>query len=78
MVENLQDKTGNVRDIYILKQNILLFEKEDEIIIPDKMNVRIEVKEKLLNDDLRIQLYNFLNSAELKNFMKILKKKEII
>ena len=30
MIENLQDKTGNVRDIYILKQNILLFEKEDE------------------------------------------------
>jgi CHAD domain-containing protein len=78
MVENLQDKTGNVRDIYILKQNISLFEKEDDIIIPDKMNARIEEKEKLLNYDLRIELNNFLHSPELKNFMKILKKREVL
>ena len=78
MVENLQDKTGDVRDIFILKQNIILFGKEDEIIIPDKLNVRIEEKEKLLNDDLRIELYAFLHSPELKNFMKLLKKKEVL
>ena len=78
MVENLQDKTGNVRDIYILKQNILLFEKEDNIIIPDKLNIRIEEKEKLLNDELRILLYNFLHSQELKNFIKNLRKKEVM
>jgi len=56
MIENLQDKTGTVRDIHVLKQNILLFRHEDEIIIPDKMNVRIEEKEKLLNDKLRSEL----------------------
>jgi CHAD domain-containing protein len=78
MVENLQDKTGNVRDTYILKQNILLFKKENELIIPDNLNVKIDEKEKLLNDDLRIELYNFLHSQELKIFMKHLKKKEII
>jgi CHAD domain-containing protein len=78
MMENLQDKTGYVRDIHILKQNILLFGKEDDIIIPDRMNVKIEEKEKLLKDDLRIELSNFLHSPELKNFMKILKKKEVL
>jgi CHAD domain-containing protein len=78
MIENLQDKTGGVRDIYILKQNILLFKKEDDIIIPDNLSSRIEEKENLLNDDLRIGLYNFLHSPELKNFMKLLKKKETI
>jgi CHAD domain-containing protein len=78
MVENLQDKTGDLRDIYILKQNIILFEKEDEIIIPDKLNVRIEEKERLLNDDLKFELYTFLHSSELKNFMKLLKKKEVL
>lgn len=78
MIENLQDKTGAVRDIFVLKQNILLFGKEDEIIIPDKMNVRIEEKEKLLNDEMRLELSSFLLSEELKDFMKILKKKEVI
>ena len=78
MIENLQDKSGSVRDIHILKQNILSFEREDEIIIPDKMNVRIEEKETLLNDNLRIELYGFLHSPELKNFIKILKKMEIL
>ena len=78
MIENLQDKTGAVRDIFVLKQNILLFGKEVEIIIPDKMNVRIEEKEKLLNDEMRLELSSFLLSEELKDFMKILKKKEVI
>ena len=78
MIENLQDKTGAVRDIFVLKQNILLFGKEDEIIVPDKMNVRIEEKEKLLNDEMRLELSSFLLSEELKDFMKILKKKEVI
>lgn len=78
IIENLQDKTGSVRDIFILKQNILSFAQEDEKIIPDKMNVRIEEKEKLLHDELRTELSGFLQSAELKNFMKILKKKEAL
>jgi inorganic triphosphatase YgiF len=76
IIENLQDKTGTVRDIHVLKQNILLFGKDEEFIIPDKMNVRIEEKEKLLNIDLRIVLSDFLNSEELKDFMKLLKKKK--
>ena len=74
IIENLQDLTGAVRDIHVLKQNILLFGQEDEIIIPDKMNVRIEEKEKLLNDELRSELSDFLLSEELMDFMKILKK----
>ena len=78
IIENLQDKTGTVRDIHVLKQNILLFGKDEEFIIPDKMNVRIEEKEKLLNIDLRIVLSDFLHSDELKDFMKLLKKKKII
>ena len=78
MIKNLQDKTGIVRDIHVLKQNILLFGQEDEIIILDKMNVRIEEKEKLLNDEMRLELSSFLLSEELKDFMKMLKKKEVI
>jgi len=74
IIENLQDKTGTVRDIHVLKQNILLFGKDEEFIIPEKMNVRIEEKEKLFNIDLRILLSDFLQSVELKDFMKLLKK----
>ena len=74
IIEYLQDKTGTVRDINVLKQNILLFGKDEEFIIPEKMNVRIEEKEKLFNFDLRILLSDFLQSVELKDFMKLLKK----
>ena len=78
MVENLQDKTGCVRDIHILKQNILLFGNEEKFNIPDRLNVRIDEKEKILNDNLRLILFAFLHSGEFKNFMKIIKKKEIL
>jgi hypothetical protein len=74
MIEILQNKTGSVRDIHVLKQNILLFGQEDEFIIPDKMNARIEEKEKLLNNELRSELSDFLLSEELMDFIKILKK----
>jgi hypothetical protein len=78
MIENLQDKTGYVRDIHIIKQNILLFGQEEEITITNRINARIEEKEKLLNDNLKLELPAFLRSGELKNFMKILKKKEVL
>jgi CHAD domain-containing protein len=78
MIENLQDNTGYVRDIHIIKQNILLFGKEEEITITNRINARIEEKEKLLNDNLKLELSTFLRSGELKNFMKILKKKEVL
>jgi CHAD domain-containing protein len=78
MIENLQDKTGYVRDIHIIKQNILLFGQEEEITITNRINARIEEKEKLLNDNLKLELSAFLRSGELKNFMKILKKKEVL
>ena len=78
MIENLQDKTGYVRDIHIIKQNILLFGQEEEITITNRINARIEEKEKLLNDNLKLELSTFLRSGELKNFMKILKKKEVL
>jgi CHAD domain-containing protein len=42
VIENLQDATGNVRDIYLLKQNILLFGKEEESYLLDRLNVKIE------------------------------------
>jgi CHAD domain-containing protein len=77
MIENLQDKTGAVRDIHVLKQNILFFGKQDELTIPDIMKIRIEEKEKSLNDDLRLVLSAFLSSGELNDFLKILKKKEV-
>ena len=78
MIENLQDKSGSVRDIYILRQNILLFGREDDFIIPDRMDARIDEKESLLLVDLRKELYAFLLSTELKDIMKLLKKKEVL
>ena len=41
------------------------------------MTIRMEQKEELLNDSLRFELSSFLNSEELKDFIRILKKKEV-
>jgi hypothetical protein len=78
MIENLQDKSGSVRDIYILRQNILLFGKEDNYIIPVGLDARINEKENLLLVDLRTELYRFLHSIELKDILKLIKKKEVL
>lgn len=72
-IEKLQDTTGNVRDNYILKQNILLFGKEEQFSFLESLYVKIEEKENLLIDDLKHELSSFILSAELKNFMKIIK-----
>jgi len=78
MIENLQDKSGSVRDIYILRQNIWLFGQDDNFIIPDRMATRIDEMESLLLVDLRKELYAFLHSIELKDIMKLIKKKEVL
>ena len=71
LIENLQDKTGAVRDIYIMKQNILLYAKEEEnIIVPNEIILKIDDKEKVLKENLTLELSTFINSTELKNFMK--------
>ena len=73
VIANLQNTTGNVRDIYLLKKNILLFGQEEEISFFEKINVKIEEKEKSLNDNLKLELSSFIHSTELKSFMKIIK-----
>jgi CHAD domain-containing protein len=78
MIEKLQDKTGEVRDIFILKQNLILFGREDQISIPETMKSRIEEKERTLSVDLKNELYNYVYSAELKHIIKLIKKKEIL
>jgi CHAD domain-containing protein len=73
LIEKLQDQTGNVRDTYILKLNILLFENEDKIRIPKEIILKLDKKEKLLKDNLLLELSYFKHSAELKSFTKLLK-----
>jgi CHAD domain-containing protein len=73
LIENLQDQTGNVRDIYILKQNILIYEKEYNIKIPNEFNLKLEERDEILKDNLTLELSSFIHSAELKNFMKSIK-----
>jgi CHAD domain-containing protein len=73
IIEKLQDITGNVRDIYLLKKNILLFGLEEEKSFLEKIIDKIEEKEKLLNDELKLEISSFIHSTELKNFMKLIK-----
>jgi CHAD domain-containing protein len=73
LIENLQDQTGNVRDIYILKQNILIYEKEYNIKIPNEFNLKLEERDEILKDNLTLELSSFIHSVELKNFMKSIK-----
>ena len=69
LLVNLQDVTGNVRDIYITYENISLF-KEENIDIPDNLIFRMTERQRILTGELRIQLYSFLKSNEMKSFIK--------
>lgn len=72
MLIQLQDATGNVRDIYITYENISLFVNQKNIGIKEDLITKMAAKQKELIEELRILLSSFLKSSELKNFIKLI------
>ena len=69
----IQNSTGNVRDIHITNENILLFKHDQDNGFNDFIINRLKDKQKIIMEDLRILLISYLNSSELKNFVKLIK-----
>lgn len=70
---DLQDATGSVRDIYITYENISLYNKEEEIGIQKQVFDKMEERQKVLIEGLRIQFLSFLKSNDMKIFIKLIR-----
>ncbi len=73
LLVNIQDATGNVRDIYITIKNISLYNRRENSGVRDDLNIKMEEKKKVLTEELRIQLFSFIKSNEMKNFIKLIR-----
>jgi len=76
-IETLQDITGEVRDLDVLKENILSL-SEGKIKLSTGLLSKLEEKRSYLNEQLRLELMKFIHSQELKDFKKNLKKQQVI
>ena len=72
MLVDLQDATGDVRDIYITFENISLFNDGKDIGVHELFLAKLTEKQKELTEELKIQLSTFLKSDELKNIIKLI------
>jgi CHAD domain-containing protein len=71
-IEDLQDLSGLVRDIDIMKINIASISSDKNIDIPASITEELESRRKNLEDNLRLKLMKFTRSKTLKEFNKLL------
>lgn len=72
IVSSLQDLTGEVRDLDILKQNMISYCKKDKSKT-EKINFcKIDIKKNQLQSNLKLELMKFIHGKELKDFKKLI------
>ncbi len=71
-VENLQDVTGNLRDLDVLSENIELNSAPGENDKIKLLSEKVEIQKKELFDGLKLSLMEFLHSKNLKEFKKMI------
>jgi len=71
-VSSLQDLSGSVRDLDILKQNLNNFYSDHKSKNKDIDFDRIGEKKNLLESNLKLELMKFVHSKELKEFKKLI------
>lgn len=71
-VENLQDLSGNVRDLDVMLQNIQTIINEDRVKVSNKVIKNILKRRAGLLDELKFQLIKFIHGTPLKKFMELL------
>jgi len=76
-IEFLQDITGQVRDLDVLKENVLSLSGE-KIKLSSGLLSKLEEKRLYLKEQLRLELMKFIHCRELKDFRKNLKKQQVI
>jgi CHAD domain-containing protein len=70
---DLQDATGDVRDIYITINNISLIKDLELNEIQNDLISKMEEKQTVLLDKLRSMLHSFMVSNEMKSFIKLIR-----
>ncbi len=73
-IELLQDLSGKVRDLDVMKENIELLNKNDKVEISEQIRIKLNQKRERLNNSLIIEIMKFNNSKALKAFSKQLNK----
>ena len=72
IVSSLQDISGSVRDLDVLKQNLKYFWSDNK---PSKKNInfnKVDENKNLLQSNLKLELMKFIHSKELKEFKKLI------
>ena len=72
MISQLQDLSGEARDLDIFKQNISAFSPQHYSYKPKLHFGKIEEKQERLLESLKIGLMKFVHSKELKEFKKLI------
>ncbi|HVO73476.1 MAG TPA: CHAD domain-containing protein [Ignavibacteriaceae bacterium] len=71
-VQNIQDLTGEVRDLDVLKQNISTLSAEGKVKVSSFSFGKIDEKRQKMNENLKLELMKFIHSKRLKDFSKII------
>jgi CHAD domain-containing protein len=70
-IQNLQDLSGLVRDLDVLKENIILLVKDDKVKVDNDILNKAEQKRIELEERLKLSLMKFMHSKAVKNFYRI-------
>ncbi len=71
-ISQLQDLTGNKRDLDVLIENINSIQANEEVKVIDSFINKIEEKKSILHEELVLRLVEFIHSREVKEFNKML------
>jgi CHAD domain-containing protein len=72
IISSLQDLSGQVRDLDILRENINIYFINDKSEAEGKNFKKIDIKREQLQNDLKFELMKFLHGKELKDFKKLI------
>lgn len=72
ILSSLQDLSGEVRDLDILKQNLNSYFKKDKSKTEEINFSKIDLKKNQLQTDLKLELMKFIHGKELKDFRKLI------
>ncbi len=74
LVEHIQDLTGQTRDLDVLLESITKISLDKEINVENRILESIKIQRDMLNNTLKLELFNYLHSKGLKDFKKLLNK----
>jgi len=72
IVSSLQDLSGEVRDLDILKQNLNIYCNKDKSKTEEINFSKIDIKKEQFQSNLKLELMKFIHGKELKDFKKLI------